>query len=167
MELLQLVDRAGSPVGQAAREQCHGNPRLIHLVVHLHVFAADGRLYLQKRAASKDTNPGRWDASVGGHVHAGEDVHDALVREAREELGIDAGGASFLYGYLFESAFESEYAKCFALTWEGPLTPDLSEIETGRFFTRGEIDAALGTGFLTPLFELEWPRLKEAVAARE
>ena len=79
MEMFQLVDRNGRPTGQASRQECHGNPRLIHLVVHLHVFDPAGRLYLQKRSMRKDTNPGLWDTSVGGHVSAGEMVEDALV----------------------------------------------------------------------------------------
>ena len=108
MEMFQLVDRNGRPNGEASRGECHGNPRLIHLVVHLHLFDPLGRLFLQKRSTSKDTNPGLWDTSVGGHVAAGEDVMAALVREAREELGIDAVGASFLYSYLNEGDFESE-----------------------------------------------------------
>ncbi len=66
--MFQLVDREGNPVGQASREECHGNPLLIHLVVHLHVLDGEGRLLLQKRSMTKDTNPGRWDTSVGGHV---------------------------------------------------------------------------------------------------
>ena len=96
-------------------------------------------------------------------MHAGEDVRHALIREAREELGIDAGGASFLYGYLHESSFESEYAKCYALTWTGTIAPDPTEIEAGRFYTLAEIDAAVGAGILTPLFEREWPLLTEAI----
>ena len=166
MEIFQLVDRSGTSAGEATREQCHGNPRLIHLVVHLHVFDAEGRLYLQRRAATKDTNPGLWDTSVGGHVHAGETVAAALAREAREELGIDAGGAAFLFDYLYEGAFESEYAHCYELRWTGPVAPDPEEIETGRFFSGAEIDSFLGTGILTPLFEREWPMLKAARAAR-
>jgi isopentenyldiphosphate isomerase len=162
MEIFQLCDRSGAPDGQAAREECHGNPRLIHLVVHLHVFDQDGRLYLQKRASTKDTNPGLWDTSIGGHVHAGESVADALFREAREELALDSAGAVFLFDYLFECWFESEYAHCYALTWTGPIHPDPQEIEEGRFFSRDQIDALVGTGSLTPLFEREWPMLKAA-----
>lgn len=163
MEIFQLVDEEGAPIGSAPRSRCHGDPRLIHLVVHLHVFDPAGRLFLQKRAASKDTNPGRWDTSVGGHVHYGESIVDALTREAREELGIDAAAASFLYGYLFRGPIESEYALCYSLTWPGPVTPDMEEIETGRFYSTGEIDALVGRETLTPLFEHEWPLLKGAL----
>ena len=162
LEMFQLVDREGRPIGQATRRECHGNPRLLHLVVHLHVFDAKGRLYLQRRGLDKDTNPGLWDTSVGGHVGAGEPVGSALAREAREELDIDAAGARFLYAMLNEGSFESEYAQCFALTWEGEIHPDPSEISEGRFFAPAEVQALLGTGVLTPLFEREWPRLVTA-----
>ena len=163
MELFQLVDRSGAPTGAASRQECHGNPRLIHLVIHLHVFDAAGRLYLQKRGMKKDTNPGRWDTSVGGHVAAGEMVEDALVREAREELAIDARGARFLYAYLAESGFESEYAKCYALTWTGPVHPEPDEIDEARPFTIAEVETMIGGGTLTPMFEREWPMLKTAL----
>ena len=165
-EMFQLVDRNGTPVGTASREECHGNPLLIHLVVHLHVFDAQGRLYLQKRSMRKDTNPGLWDTSVGGHVNAGEAVAAALVREAREELAIDAAGAQFLYAFLYEGSFESEYAQCFSLTWPGEIHPDPDEIEEGRFFSLAEVDSLAGTRALTPLFEREWPMLVRARGIR-
>ena len=163
MEMFQLVDASGRPTGQASREECHGNPRLIHLVVHVHVFGPSGRLYLQKRSMSKDTNPGLWDTSVGGHVMAGETVEAAVRREAREELGIDASGAVPLYSYLREGSFESEFAACFRLSWAGGITVDPVEIDDGRFFTRAEVDAMIGTGLLTPMFQEEWPRLLRAL----
>jgi isopentenyldiphosphate isomerase len=163
-EMFQLVDRSGYPVGQAPRSECHGNPRLIHLVVHCHVFDTRGRLLLQKRSMRKDTNPGRWDTSVGGHVGAGEPVRDALMREAREELGLDASAAVRLYSYLREGSFESEFAECFLLETAQPVRPDPEEIDLARFHTIAEVGAMLGAGILTPMFEEEWPRL---LAARE
>jgi isopentenyldiphosphate isomerase len=165
-EMFQLVDRDGRPTGQASRRECHGNPLLIHLVIHLHLFDGAGRLYLQKRGMRKDTNPGLWDTSVGGHVSAGESVHDALLREAGEELSVDAAGARFLYGYLSQGSFESEYAQCFALTWEGAVRPDPAEIDEGRYFGMAEVEAMIGSGRLTPLFEREWPMLKAALGTR-
>jgi isopentenyl-diphosphate delta-isomerase type 1 len=163
-EMFQLVDPRGSPTGEASREECHGNPRLIHLVVHCHVFDPGGRLLLQKRSPSKDTNPGRWDASIGGHVAAGEPVRDALVREAREELGIDASGAVRLYSWLREGSFESEFAECFLLETRQAVRPDPVEIDEVRYCSVADVQAMLGTGTLTPMFEEEWPML---LAARE
>jgi isopentenyldiphosphate isomerase len=163
MEMFQLVDRRGTPAGKASREECHGNPLLIHLVVHVHVFDPAGRLFLQKRSMGKDTNPGLWDTSVGGHVMAGEAVETAVRREAREELGIDASAASFLYSWLREGSFESEFAACYALEWSGAIRTDPEEIEEGRFFTLAQTGALMGTRALTPMFEEEWPRLLLAI----
>lgn len=158
-ERFQLCDESGRPAGGAERSACHADPRLIHLVVHLHVFDGAGRLYLQKRAAWKDACPGMWDTSVGGHVTEGEAVAEALLREAREELAIDAAGARFLFSYLHRGRMETEYAHVSALTWTGSIRPDPSEIDEGRFFGREEIEARMGRRFLTPMFEKEWAML--------
>jgi isopentenyldiphosphate isomerase len=163
--MFQLVDAEGNPAGAAERSACHGNPALVHLVVHLHLFDPAGRLYLQKRSRCKDTHPGAWDTSVGGHVGAGEPVHEALLREAREELGVDAVAARRLFSYRYGGSFETELAHVFALTWSAAVTPDPAEIEEGRFFTLHEVDAMVGTGALTPMFEHELPLLRAALEA--
>jgi isopentenyldiphosphate isomerase len=72
VEMLERCDAAGRPLGPVRRQSCHGDPSIIHLVVHLHLFDGAGGLFLQKRSSRKDLYPGRWDTAVGGHVHAGE-----------------------------------------------------------------------------------------------
>lgn len=158
-ELLARCDGEGRALGATPRELCHGNPALIHMTVHLHVVDPRGRLFLQKRAGTKDLHPGKWDTSVGGHVAAGEAPGAALAREAREELGIDAAGATPLYRYLHANSHESEFVHTFVLRLEGPFRLDPEEIEEGRFFSRPEIEAWIGTGALTPNFEEEYARL--------
>ncbi len=166
MEMFQLVDSDGNPSDSASRAACHGDPRLAHLVVHVHLFDAGGRLYLQKRAPSKDTHPGAWDSSVGGHVVAGERIADAVLREAREELGVDAAAARFLFSYRYSGSSETEVAHVYSLKWRGEIHPDPAEIEEGRFFHMREIDALRGTGALTPMFEHELPMLKARTEPR-
>lgn len=86
-ELFPIVDEDGNTIGEAFRSVCHdGISKLLHPVVHLHLFNDEGRLFLQKRSLSKDVQPGKWDTSVGGHVAPGEKIEDALRREASEEL---------------------------------------------------------------------------------
>src|SRR5215207_4347677 len=45
-------------------------------------------LFVQRRAAEKETWPDRLDVSVGGHLEAGEEALDGL-REVEEELGLE------------------------------------------------------------------------------
>ena len=87
-EMFPLVDEEGNIIGAATRGECHNGSKLLHPVVHLHVFNSHGELYLQKRPEWKDIQPGKWDTAVGGHVDLGESVEQALRREVREELGI-------------------------------------------------------------------------------
>ena len=49
-EWFPLVNEAGETVGKATRKECHSGSKLLHPVVHLHIFDAGGRLYLQKRS---------------------------------------------------------------------------------------------------------------------
>ena len=107
-EIFPVVDAAGNVVGKATRGECHGGSMLLHPVVHLHVFNSRGELYLQKRPAWKDIQPGRWDTAVGGHVDYGETIAEALRREVREELGITdfVPGAVTVYPFRSEREYE-------------------------------------------------------------
>ena len=87
-EWFPLVDEKGETIGKATRKECHSGSKMLHPVVHLHIFNKAGDLYLQKRSINKDIQPGKWDTAVGGHIDYGETVEDALHREVREELGI-------------------------------------------------------------------------------
>ena len=159
-EWFPLVNEAGETVGKATRKECHSGSKLLHPVVHLHIFDAGGRLYLQKRSMRKDIQPGKWDTAVGGHVDFGETIEEALRREVREELGIKEFVPEFVMRYVFESAIEKELVNTFRTIYEGPFQPDKEEIDEGRFWSREEIEAALGKGLFTPNFEGEYNKLK-------
>ncbi|MDE5706082.1 NUDIX domain-containing protein, partial [Muribaculum sp.] len=107
-EIFPVVEPDGRVVGKATRGECHGGSMLLHPVVHLHVVGPDHTLYLQKRAMTKDIQPGKWDTAVGGHVDFGESVDEALRREAREELVLTDFESCALPPYDFCSERESE-----------------------------------------------------------
>lgn len=169
-ELLPVVDEEGNVVDAATRGECHGGSRKLHPVVHLHVFNSHGDLYLQRRPAWKDIQPGKWDTAVGGHVDFGESVEQALRREVREEIGMEISGIAssreaakdgqvFRLGqYVFDSVRERELVFVHVCTFDGELHPS-DELDGGRFWTHEELLAARGRGVLTPNFEQEADRL--------
>ncbi|KAF4663357.1 hypothetical protein FOZ61_001705 [Perkinsus olseni] len=70
-----------------SRAECHSKG-LWHRSVHVWFYHPEKRaVLLQRRSFLKETNPGRWDVSVGGHVDSNDDVLESAGREVREELG--------------------------------------------------------------------------------
>ncbi|MDD4515705.1 NUDIX domain-containing protein [Massilibacteroides sp.] len=158
-EWFPLVNEAGETIGKASRRECHSGSKLLHPVVHLHIFNEAGDIYLQKRSMNKDIQPGKWDTSVGGHIDYGETVEEALRREVREELGITDFNPEYLTSYVFESSVEKELVNTFRTIYTGIIQPDENELDGGRFWTIAEVRNSLGKNIFTPNFETEFIRL--------
>jgi len=156
-EWFPVVNNEGKVTGKAPRSLCHdGKSFLLHPVVHLHIFNRSGKLYLQKRSVKKDTQPGKWDTAVGGHLGIGESVAEALIRETKEELGLNGFTPRFLRSYVWESNRERELVNSFSTVTEKIPVINRDEIDEGRFWSMQEIRNNLGKGIFTPNFEHEF-----------
>ena len=115
-EQLTYYDDDLEPMGQAPRSQVHAQG-LLHLVVHCWIVSPrpDGLwVWFQKRSPDKAEFPNYYDIAVGGHVSAGEAPQEAVLREIREEVGLELepaaagrpgpGSGPGLFGGLFGSA---------------------------------------------------------------
>lgn len=155
-EVLEIVNEKGDVVGKARRSEIHGNPSLIHRVVHLLVFNNNGDLLLQKRSLNKDVAPGKWDTSVGGHINPNEDIVNAAKRELHEELGVlSPNNLNFLYSYIHTNPYETELVYTYSCEAEGEFHFNRDEITEVRFFSIAEIKERLGRGALSDNFEHE------------
>jgi len=157
-ELLEIVDTNGNPLGIAPRSSMHGNPSLLHKVVHVLVFNSAGELLLQKRSMSKDVAPGKWDTSVGGHVSPAEDQSLAAHREMKEELGVDTDDLIFLHSYIYSNTYESELVFTYFCSHDGPFSFNAEEIDAIKFWRQEDICNTLGTGIFSGQFEAEFAK---------
>ncbi|MEW6585829.1 MAG: NUDIX domain-containing protein [Nitrospirota bacterium] len=155
-ELLEIVNEAGEVVGFALRSEIHGNPSLIHRVVHVLVFSKAGDLLLQKRSQNKDVAAGKWDTSVGGHVGIGEDLHVSSKREMEEELGITVHEPEYLYSYIHRNPYETELVTTYRCVYEGEIVFSREEIDEVKYWSFDEIRQTLGKKILSDNFENEF-----------
>jgi isopentenyldiphosphate isomerase len=159
-ELFPVVDEEGNEISRAARHVCHdGKSKLLHPVVHMHLFNKKGDLFLQKRAMTKDLLPGYWDTSVGGHMSPGETPDEALKRETMEEIGIKEFTCKLVKKYIWESPREKELVYSFMGTSENRPVINKDEIDDGRYWSIEEIRKNLDKNVFTPNFEHEFRML--------
>jgi isopentenyldiphosphate isomerase len=90
-EKIDALNASGEPTGEVVWKSEAHREGIWHRCFHCWVFGTDdsGEPYLlvQRRAAGKNTWPGRLDVTAAGHLAAGEDTLDGL-RELEEELGL-------------------------------------------------------------------------------
>jgi 8-oxo-dGTP diphosphatase len=100
------------------------DPRRVVLVVAVALVDVDGRVLLAQRPLGKPM-AGLWEFP-GGKVREGETPESALIRELKEELGIDVA-ASCLAPFTFASHAYADFHLLMPLyvcrKWEGIVTP--------------------------------------------
>ena len=99
MEFWDIYDKDKKPTGRTMKK----NDWILkdgeyHLSVLGVIHRPDGRFLITQRVMTKAWAPGWWEVS-GGAAQAGEESYEAVLREVKEETGLDARNAEG--GYLF------------------------------------------------------------------
>ncbi len=88
-EYFDVLNERGEYTGKVeSREKCH-KEGLWHKAVAIFIVNSKNQVLLQKRSPLKKLWPNTWDITAGGHVLAGEFGFEAVIREIKEELGVE------------------------------------------------------------------------------
>lgn len=93
-ELLDIVDKNDTVIGQKHRSAVYAENLSNFRVVNAFIQNDKGELWIPRRSKNKRLWPLYLDASMGGHVAAGETYEEAFKRETMEELRIDISSVS-------------------------------------------------------------------------
>lgn len=159
-ELFVVVDRGDNILGYRTRYDCHHDKSLIHRTVGALIFDSQGRILLQKRSLTKDTDPGKWGISCGGHVNKGQSDDAAIARELVEELGV-AVPVTFIKKFIVEDDLEIERAALYRGIYDGPFEVNREEIDRVEFFALSDLQRQISAGNF-PISQCALITLREA-----
>lgn len=148
MESFDVLNEYGEFTGKiATREECHKNGYW-HRAVYAFIIDNNGNVLLQKRSANKILWPNMWDVTVGGHVDSGEFGRQALIRETKEELGIEISDEDIKYLVGSTSINEQgniinkHYNECYLITKNidvSNVVIQKEEVSEVKYFSREEL----------------------------
>lgn len=156
MEYFDVLNENGEFTGKVeTREKCHENG-LWHRAVYGIIFNEQGEVLLQKRSTTKKLWPGLWDITAGGHVLAGEFGEKALIREVKEELGIEIKENEIRYlvgsrsSNIKGNIINNHFNECYIITKQvkiADINLQKEEVEEIRWFTKQEILERINNNF--------------------
>ena len=89
MELIDIYDKNRNKTGRTKERFSDPlNDGEYVLVVGALLINAEAKLLISKRADTKLSNPGLWEFVGGGSI-SGESSKEAVIREIKEEIGVD------------------------------------------------------------------------------
>ena len=101
MEYWDIYDKDKKPTGRTMlRNDFNLKDNEYHLSVLGVIARPDGKILITKRKMNKRWAAGWWEVSGGG-VIAGETSSEAVIRELKEETGIDVSGCKGGYRFSY------------------------------------------------------------------
>jgi len=141
-ELVTILDEDEHPIGVATRAEVR-RANLLHGATAVLVRRSDGRVYVHRRTMTKDIYPGAYDCWAGGVLAVGETPDDGARRELAEELGVRVDALQ----PLAVTRFADPQVRCiyhaYAVTWDGAITQQRSEISWGAWWSVADLAAHL------------------------
>lgn len=110
-EYFDILDEIGNKTGKIKlRNEVHRDGDW-HKAVHIWIINQNNEILLQRRCATKDSNPNMLDISCAGHLTAGDDSITGAIRELKEELNLDINPTELIFIKTLKN--ESKYSETF------------------------------------------------------
>ncbi|MCM8827557.1 MAG: glycogen/starch synthase, partial [Candidatus Omnitrophica bacterium] len=88
-EYFELIDKDGRNLGKIKPRKLVHYDGDWHRDVRVLIVNQNNQVLVQRRSENKDIEPGCFAESVGGHLNLGENYYAAVLREIKEETGIE------------------------------------------------------------------------------
>ncbi len=145
-EYLILVDENDQPVGKAEKLETH-QAGLLHRAFSIFILNTKGELLLQQRADDKYHSAGLWTNTCCSHPRYGEELHDAVKRRLKEEMGLSTSTSfvfSFVYKTIFENGLiENEFDHVFLGVSDEKPSPDENEVKDWKYMDMKQLEKEL------------------------
>lgn len=141
-ELFYHVDENDNEIGPITRGEAHDGSKKIHRAIGILIFNPDkSKILLQQRSLTKDTNPGSWTLSIGGHLTYGDEYDNAAKRELQEEIGLETPLQPFQKLYI-EDEDEIEWCMVYTTTTAEnfPFSLQIEEVQQVRWIPIHELE---------------------------
>ena len=137
-DLRDIVDENDNVIETVTKKEMR-EKNLLHRRAAALIFNSKGKIFVHKRVKTKDIYGGYFDTTVGGGVDSGEDYETAVKREIKEEIGADIKNLKFLFDYRFKNEINCYISKIYTAIYDGQITLEKDEIESGEFITIEEL----------------------------
>jgi len=151
MEYSNIYDKFGEKTGELIeRNKAHKNGTY-HRAIHLWLMNMQNEILIQQRSSDDEWAADFWYVSVAGHVDSSEGVKNTLIRETKEELGLDISHITDSIQYLYTftehitsddcSYNDNEIIDVFVLKFDfdvNQITIQAEEVQAVKFITYDE-----------------------------
>ena len=163
-ELVDIFDADWNPTGEVLPRAEAERLKKWRKSVVVWIVNPRGELLFQLRMPNKEIYPSHWAASAAGCPRAGESEVAAMVREAREELGIELAPEGLVEFDRYNMALDSHWRLQISYLYRADLAPsdfsvDGNEVAGVRYIPWRELfamsDAQMWAAKIVPQQELK------------
>ena len=151
-EILDLVNKFDQVIGTIKRSQLNEVKQKnlgYFRASDLFIINNDGKLWIPTRTATKKIAPNAYDFSAAGHVSAGEDYLETIIRETKEEINLNITESELEFIAKFVSPELHYIDSIFLLRSDKTPTHNPSDFASAEWLTPQALLANIANGHKT------------------